>query len=164
MSISTISLAPALAPRPRAQPAAAPALQGFSLDATVQTMWGPRRVDQVMAGDLLLDAEGRIVELRAIRRIRAKAGALVQIDPSALGLGLPVTDISRPLVVGAGQKIAARDWRTDVILGGPALSEARALVDGAHVRRSQKSGRVLCQMTFDRPMTLRVNGFLCRVG
>jgi hypothetical protein len=116
-----------------------------------------------MAGDLLLDLHGQIVELRGMRRTHLAARDLVQIDPSAMGLGLGRPGPVRPLTLGAGQPVAQRDWRSTILFGGAALVPARALVDGVHVRRP-RGGRVVCVLEFDQPALLRVEGLVLRMG
>lgn len=158
----TITLAPALAPR--VKPARmAPLPQGFGLGTRLHTIFGLRPVEKLMAGDLLLDAQGQIVELRGLRRTRVAARDLVQIDPSAMGLGMGALAPARPLILGAGQQVAQRDWRSEVVFGGAVLTQARALVDGQHVRAAS-CARVLCVLEFDAPVTLRAEGLLVRVA
>jgi hypothetical protein len=158
----TITLAPALAPRVKlARPVPLP--QGFGLSTQLQTIFGLRPVEKLMAGDLLLDAQGQIVELRGLRRAKVAARDLVQIDPSAMGLGMGTLAPARALILGAGQQVAQRDWRSDVVFGGAVLTQARALVDGLHVRAAP-SARVLCVLEFDAPVTLRAEGLLVRVA
>ena len=168
MFASAVTLAPVtLAPLPPAAPRPAPrkrAIAGFAHGTMVRTVWGPRAVETLMAGDLLLDAKGQIVELRGLRRRRAAAGDLVQVDPSALGLGMAPGDMTRPLVVGAAQKLAIRDWRTEILFGKPALTAARALVDDTNVRPVAGKGRMLVVLEFDSPTVILANGLNALVG
>ncbi|MFN4057749.1 MAG: Hint domain-containing protein [Roseinatronobacter sp.] len=158
----TITLAPALAPR--AKPAVSNSLpKGIGLGAQVKTIFGLRAVETLMAGDLLLDAHDQIVELRGVRRAQVAARDLVQIDPSAMGLGMGTLSPARPLILGAGQMVAQRDWRSEVLFGGASLCPARALVDRLHVRAGGTSARVLCVLEFDTPVILHADGVLVRI-
>lgn len=157
MFASSVTLAPALRPTaPAARRSVAPA--GFAPGTMIRTICGPRPVERLMAGDLLLDADGQIVELRSLRRTRVAARDLVQIDPSAMGLGLAPGDLMRPLVVAAGQCVAISDWRTDVLFGKPALTPARKLVDGVHVHTRAARGGTVISLSFDDPTILLANG------
>lgn len=142
----TISLAPPLA-HPSAQ-RPQNNIQGFAAGTLLRTITGPRAVERIMAGDLLLDVKGQIIELRSLRQFRAKARDLVAITPAALSLGLAPAQRRAPLVVGAGQKLAMRDWRTDVIYATPALTEAQRLVDSVTIQRPGV-GAMLYQLGFD---------------
>ncbi len=162
MSALSISLAPALPLSRSRLPAARPAAddarpQGFARGTQVRTIFGLRRVEAVMAGDLLLDAQGQIVELRAIRQIKARPRDLVRLDPSAMGLGCAPGRLDRALVVGAGQKLAMRDWRTDVLFGKAAMTQAAKLIDGQHVHQ-HPGPRVLYELTFDRDCVIEADG------
>ncbi|WP_071798530.1 Hint domain-containing protein [Natronohydrobacter thiooxidans] len=155
MYATTISLAPPLArAKPRARTSALP---GFAAGTLLRTITGPRAVERIMAGDLLLDAEGQIIELRSLRCRRASARELVEITPAALGLGLAPALRQKSLVVGAGQKLGMRDWRTDLIYGAPALTEAQALIDSATVQRPTE-GAMLYRLGFDRDIVVVANG------
>lgn len=162
MFASQVTLAP-LPPRRVACPKPV-APVGFGLGSMVRTVWGLRRVESLMAGDLLLDAQGNMVELRAVRRKQVAGRALVQIAPSAMGLGLAPGDLSRPLVVAAGQPVAVRDWRTEVLFGGAALAPAQSLLDGVTVTRLNTGKRVVVELGFDAPVVLLVNGLNVGAG
>ncbi len=153
MFATSISLAPPL-PRPRASKRG---INGFAKGTRLLTIAGPRAVEQIMAGDLLLDADGQIVELRSMIARSARAKDLVQIDPSALGLGTAPGYLDRALIIGADQKLALHDWRTELLYGKPALTTAQALVDGLHVRPGATDMRVY-QPGFDRDCVIMANG------
>lgn len=155
MYATSISLAPPLASRrPRTSQTT---MNGFAQGTRLRTITGPRAVERIMAGDLLLDADGQIVELRSLVTRRARARDLVQIAPSALGLGLAPGCLDRALVIGAGQKLALHDWRTELLYGKPALTTAQALVDGLHVQPCA-TGTVIYQLGFDRDCVIVANG------
>jgi hypothetical protein len=156
MFATLVTLAPPPALRTRTRDVLLPV--GFGLGTQIRTICGTRAVENLMAGDLLLDATGQIAELRGVRRSVASKHDLVQIDPSAMGLGLAPGDLTRPLVVAAGQKLAIRDWRTDIVFGAPALTQARALVDNLHVRAGVTGARVIVELMFDQPTVVLANG------
>lgn len=145
-----------IAPRKVAKAATRPA--GFARGTMIRTIFGTRPVESLMAGDLVLDVQGQIVELRGLRRTCTFRDDLIQIDPSAMGLGLAPGDLSRPLVVAGGQSVAVRDWRTDVLFGGPSLTPARALVDGVHVRALPKHKQTMFTLEFDQSTVILANG------
>ena len=158
MFATSISLAPPLAGRQTRPPRARkPTPQGFARGTLLRTITGPRAVEQVMAGDLLLDADGQIVELRSLVTRRANAQELVEIAPSALGLGLAPGCLDRVLVIGAAQKLGLHDWRTELLYGKPALTTAQALVDGLHVQPCTQDAMIY-QLGFDRDCLIVANG------
>ncbi len=160
---TSISLAPPLA---RASVDGRPkSMCGFAAGTILQTITGPRAVERIMAGDLLLDADGEIMELRSLRRNYAEAGDLVTITRSAPALARDLATVAPALVVGAGQKLGMRDWRSDLLYGGPAMIEAKQLVDAVTIQKS-KSGAMLYQLGFDRSCVIRAHGLpaLVRAG
>jgi hypothetical protein len=163
MFASSVTLAPALRPV-RATHGASPALSGFAMGTMIQTICGPMPVERLMAGDLLVDADGQIVELRGLQRRDVSARDLVQIDPSAIGLGMAPGDLMRPLVVAFGQSVAIQDWRTNVLFGKPALTAAQNLIDGVHVHTRKGRGGKIVTLFFDRPTLVIANGLRALVN
>ncbi|TVS02776.1 MAG: hypothetical protein EA407_08855 [Rhodobacteraceae bacterium] len=148
MVAHSISLAPPL--RKPAQ--AGEHLQGFGRGTLLRSVFGLRPVERLIAGDLLLDAEGQINELRAIRQMRAAPGDMVRLVPSESLPGL-----SKPLIVGVGQKLELRDWRTELLYGQGAVTRAARMVDGQHVRHLA-TPRQLYQLSFDVDCVILANG------
>jgi len=163
MFATSVTLAPALRPV-RVANRALSAPSGFSTGTMIQTICGPMPVERLMAGDLLVDADGQIVELRSLRRRKVAARDLVQIDPSAMGLGMAPGDLMRPLVVAAGQRIAIQDWRTNILFGKPALTAAQNLVDGVHVHGRTGRGGTVIDLSFDKPTIVIANGLRALVN
>lgn len=162
MSAHSISLAPALPLSRLYSRAIHPVssesrIQGFALGTQVRTICGLRHVEGLMAGDLLLDAQGQIAELRAIRKTNARPPGLVRIDPSAMGLGCAPGRLDRALVVGSGQQIAMRDWRTDMLFAKVAMAQAARLIDGQHVH-SHPEACVLYELVFDQDRVILADG------
>ncbi|MGP9791860.1 Hint domain-containing protein [Roseinatronobacter sp. NSM] len=162
---STVTLAPALRRKP-ADPLRgsqiAPA--GLAAGTLLRTISGPRRIETLMAGDLLLDVDDQIVEIRSVRKVRGRKDDLIEVNPSALGLGVQPIAAGRALVVGRGQKLAIHDWRSHVVFGKPLLSVAQALVDGVHVRSELAADAELCTLSFDTPTVIQANGILALVS
>lgn len=148
MSTNRISLAPPLrlSSRTETRP------EGFARGTLITTIFGPRPIERLMAGDLLRDAAGRIVELRAITTVRTGAEDLVRVAPSE-----SVPGLERALVVGAGQKLELQDWRTDLLYGQGALTAAAAMVDGQDVR-VLNTPRLLYQLGLDEEGVILANG------
>jgi hypothetical protein len=148
MSTYRISLAPPL----RLPSTVETRPEGFARGTLITTIFGPRPVERLMAGDLLRDAAGRIVELRSMGTVRAGAEELVRLTPSQ-----NVPGLERALVVGAGQKLELQDWRTDVLYGQGALTAAAAMVDGQDVR-FLNTPRLLYQLGLDEEGVILANG------
>lgn len=147
--MTTISLAPplrtvrTLAPRHKtADPI------GFGRATRIRTLMGWQTVDRLMAGDLVMDQDGNLHELRAIRQARVDGTAIIRIARKGRA----------PLVVGAGQSMIADDWRAQVLFEQPTASPAARLVDGSKIRQGQPRGAVLFQLEFDSSVALDVDG------
>jgi hypothetical protein len=97
-----------------------------------------------MAGDLVLDADGHVHELRAIRKIAVAGDKVVRLARAGRA----------PLVLGAEQTVVVQDWRTEVLFGAPTLCPAARLVDGGKVRRGQPSDATLLVLSFDDKVCL----------
>lgn len=131
---------------------------GFAAGTYIRTITGPRRIETLFAGDLLLDVDDQIVEIRSIRKVTVHKDDVVRVEPSALGLGMPPVGLHHDLTVARGQKLAIQDWRSHVLFGKPVLSSADTLVDGVHVRKVAVSEMQLCTLCFDRPTVIQANG------
>lgn len=165
MISDSVSLAPFLGVSVKRKPAVrGGAVTGFATGSLIRTIFGPCRVEALMAGDLLLDATGQIVELRGIRRQRIAACNTVQLDAAALGLGRTPGRLDRPLVVGGGQKLVMRDWRSEILFAKPAMTTARALVDGVHIRRGAAGHVTLYQLQLEQDCILVADGLKALVA
>lgn len=157
--MSQISLAPPLAMKPRkADTPCKIQPTGLSGDTLVRTIMGLRPVARLMAGDLILNAQGQIIELRSLRTAKLRKADCVAVDASACGFGLAPGTHQGTWIIGAGQKLAMRDWRSDVLFGKPALTAAATLVDEIHVRPADK-GATVYQLAFDSPQVIEANGY-----
>ena len=165
MIADSVTLPPALGASVRRKPVQrSGAVSGFAAGSLIRTIFGQRRVEALMAGDLLLDATGQIVELRGIRKRRVQARDSIQLDPTALGLGMAPGRLDRPLVVGAGQKLAIRDWRSEILFAKPVLTTARALIDGVHIRRGAAGHVTLYQLQLEQDCILVADGLKALVA
>jgi hypothetical protein len=161
MFAGNISLSPALIPR---KPLARrlDGREGFVGGTRLRSVVGPRRIEDLRVGDLLLDRNARVITLHSICIQDRGAEDCVEIHPSAFGLGVQPQRLHAKLVVGAGQRLAIRDWRTDILFGAATLSPARALVDGVHVQ-SVRSAAPLFQLGFGEDVLLDIGGLVAQV-
>lgn len=122
----------------------------------VRTIMGLRPINRLMAGDLLLDAKGQIIELRGLRktRLRKEDCIVMALPPSRHG----TVARTRAWIVGAGQKIEMADWRSDLLYGKAALTSASALVDATTIRPAPRAAS-LYQLEFDGPQVISANGY-----
>lgn len=144
MCAATITLAPPL--KPRAARSVSPKPSGLARGTMVRTIFGPRAVETLMAGDLLLDRDGQIVELRSLRRQMARADDLVR-----------VTTDHGVAVLGQGTQMQVQDWRAQVLFGQAVPVALGRLIDGAKVRLTTR-GAMLHVPGFDRDTLLDVGG------
>ncbi|MGY6549988.1 MAG: Hint domain-containing protein [Roseinatronobacter sp.] len=167
-TLTTISLAP-LPPRRSRRPSGAPdgqaplaALEagpgtevatGFATGTQIRTFFGWQRVERLMAGDLLLDAEGHLHELRAIRRHRAKPGQMIRLSPSAEGIGRIVDTVT----LGAGQMLETDDWRVMLLSARKGFVPAGRLCDGRGILRNTAGG-LLHDLICDAPCVIDIGG------
>lgn len=164
MFTESISLAPPLKAINRITPAPrCLGPQGLAGETVVRTIFGLRAVSRLVAGDLLLDTHNRMVELRSIRKYRAKSAEVVRVEPSAFGLGLAPGRLDRTLVVGGGQKLGVCDWRTEILFSAPALSPAARLVDGVNLHRAD-CPVTLFQLAFDDDTIITADGITTMIG
>lgn len=156
---NTVTLSPALRRKPQnthLRNNIAPS--GFAIGTYIRTITGARRIETLFAGDLLLDVDEQIVEIRSIRKFTVQMDDIVKIEPSALGLCIPPVQFRHNLIVAPGQKLAIQDWRSHVLFGKPVLSSADTLVDGVHIRKVAVSDMQLCILCFDKPTIIQANG------
>lgn len=142
--MTSISLAPPLRPVRANCTARIAQASGFGRSAMIRTLMGWQPVARLMAGDLILDADGHVHELRAIRQIAVSGGDVVRVARPGRA----------PLVLGAGQTLVVQDWRTEVLFGTSTLCPAARLVDGGTVRRGQPRGTTLFELSFDTKVCL----------
>ncbi|MBR3369025.1 MAG: Hint domain-containing protein [Rhodobacteraceae bacterium] len=162
---NTVTLAPALRRKPvDALRGTQIAPAGLAAGTHVRAISGPRRIETLMAGDLLLDVDDQIVEIRSVRKFKGRKDDLIQVDPSALGLGMQPIPVGQVLIVGRGQKLAIHDWRSHVLFGKPLLTAADALVDGIHVHKELTEDVDLCTLSFDKPTVIQANGIFALVS
>jgi hypothetical protein len=109
---------------------------------------GWQTVDQLMAGDLVLDQNGNLHELRAIRQNWVDGTAIIRVARKG----------RTPLALGAGQSMIADDWRAQILFDHPTTTTAARLVDGSRIRRGQPRGAILFQLEFDSIVTLDLDG------
>ena len=164
MFAESISLAPPLKAPGKFKPALThPGPQGFAGETVVRTIFGLRAVSRLVAGDLLLDTQNRMVELRGIRTYRAAPAEVVRVEPSAFGLGLAPGRLDRALVVGAGQKLGVCDWRTEILFSAPALSPASRLVDGVNLHHAD-CPVTLFELAFDDDTIITADGITTMIS
>lgn len=147
--MATISLAPPLpVTRLRSQSARVKAPTGFGASTCVRTLIGWQPVATLMAGDLVLDEDGNMHELRGIRRIHAQGSSTVRVARKGRA----------PMTIGGGQPLCADDWRTQILFGQPTVSPAARLVDGVTFRAGRPGHVTLYQLEFDSPVCLGLDG------
>jgi hypothetical protein len=148
MCPASISLAPPLSRRAADKIASGPV--GLGQGALVRTIFGSRPVENLMAGDVLLDHTGQIVELRGIRKRRCRSRDLVQ-----------VTTADGVMVLGRATPVLSDDWRLQLLHGRAAMVPAHRLLDGSRVRNGS-GDRIVHELIFDAATVLAVHGFALR--
>ncbi|TCP39899.1 Hint domain-containing protein [Rhodovulum marinum] len=138
---------------------------GLAEGANLRTPCGPRRVENVRPGDMIVTRTNGLQAVRLVWRRRLSAEALranpalapIRLKPRALGPMMPRND----LVVAPDHRVLIPGWR---VAGWP--DEAQLLVpaaeiagrsDAAYVDRA-RDDLTLYQFVFDSPQVLNANG------
>lgn len=155
---NAVTLAPALRKPPHpASKRKVPVPAGLAAGTHIRTVTGPRRIETLMAGDLLLDIDDQIVEIRSVRKFTVQGDELVRIAPSTFGARASHNPADT-LLVTQDQKLAVQDWRSHIIFGKPVLSPADTLVDGIQVCTVRVKNMQFCALSFDTPTVIEANG------
>jgi len=138
---------------------------GLAEGANLRTPCGPRRVENVRPGDMIVTRLNGVQAVRLVWRRRLSAEALratpglapVRLKPRALGPMMPRQDV----VVAPDHKILIPGWR---LVGWP--EDAQLLVPAAEIARASDAAYVdrarddvtFYQFVFDGPQVLSANG------
>jgi hypothetical protein len=131
-----------------------PTVSGFGTGTMIRTTQGDMAIETLLAGDVIVTAQGRQIELRGVSINNVHNVDLVTIDPAAHGIGRQ----AKPLVVGAAQHLLLNDWRMQVVFGDSGLTRASQLVDEVLVRRDTHENAALYTLHFDTPCLVLANG------
>ncbi|MAY85929.1 MAG: hypothetical protein CML02_04310 [Pseudooceanicola sp.] len=134
----------------------------FLRGTPVDTPDGPRLIETLKPGDMVLTADKGAQPLRwvAMTRVRLGAGnrdlAPVRIKAGALGGGLPLRDIC----VSPAHRVLLSGPRCELLLGVPqALCPARMLLDGVNITHDPAEGTVeYWHLLFDDHEILTTSG------
>lgn len=129
-------------------------LTGFGAGTVISTASGAIPVESLMAGDMLLSADGTPVPLRAVSSGLSRRAQVVRIAPGALGLCWNGPE----LVVGPAQTLMLDNWRTRSLTGGRALTPAIELTCELGVRLEPPHQARLYRLHCDAPVTIRAQG------
>lgn len=135
----------------------------FAAGTAIATDLGPRPVETLRQGDLVVTADHGLQRVRWTGRRRLGPAELraephlapVLIRAGAMGDGLPWAD----LVVSPQHRIWLSDWRTQLLFGEPeVLVPAKALIDGVGIVAAPLSAVTYCHILFDRHEIVTSNG------
>lgn len=129
-------------------------LTGFAAGTVISTAAGAMAVESLMAGDMLLSADGTSVPLRAISSGLSRKAQVVRIAPGAIGLCWNGPE----LVVGPAQTLMLDNWRTRSLTGGRALTPAIELTCELGVRLEPQREVRLYRLHCDAPVTILAQG------
>lgn len=141
-----------------------PVIICFAAGSLIDTALGPRPVETILEGDLIVTQANGLQPVRWIgRRIldsldlaRHPQLLPVRIAAGALGDGLPYCD----LALSPQHRVQISDWRSELYFGAPdVLVAVKHLVDGAGVRVVDDAPTVTYfHLLFDRHEIIRANG------
>lgn len=142
--------------RDRGRMAAMPPMEspGVSADSIILTLDGEKRADEITPGQRIVTRDSGYAIVRSVRAYSALTDA-VQITAGSLGDTRRDRDITLP----AGQLLLIRDWRAQAMFGAArAMVPAAELVDGEFITHLGARRMTLCDIEFDRPHVLYVDG------
>ncbi|MGR3461624.1 MAG: Hint domain-containing protein [Roseovarius sp.] len=129
-------------------------MTGLWADGILLTASGERLVAELCPGDRVITRDAGMVTLRGIT-LRSLRAPLVRIREGSLGHRRPGRDVLLP----AGQPVLVRDWRARALFGrDQALVAASRLVDGEFVTHAGCATLDLCELDFDEPHILYLDG------
>ncbi|QHQ33927.1 Hint domain-containing protein [Algicella marina] len=132
----------------------------FVRGAMIETADGPRAVETLQAGDMVLTADNGYQPVRWAGSTRVSARgrfAPVRVKAGALGDG-PSTD----LLVSRKHRMLVKGWRAELLFGASeVLVTAESLINDGTIRRDASSARVeYFHVLFDRHELIWANGCL----
>lgn len=138
----------------------------FAAGTLIETAAGPRAVEDLGPGDLVVTADNGLKPVRWVGRRRLGPEVLagfphlrpVLIRRDAFGPGLPLQD----LTVSPQHRIRIADWRTELLFGETeVLVPAKALIDGRGIVEAPDLAVTYCHILFDRHEIVLANGLPC---
>jgi hypothetical protein len=130
---------------------------GFLPGTMIRTPQGDTPVESLLAGDIVLTAQGDWVELRGTSVLNARRLDVVRV--SAKQPKDAAVTPERDLVLPVDHPVLVSDWRAQVIFGqSQMLTSAASLVDDCHVTRETRRAQRLTRLHFDTPQVILANG------
>jgi len=127
---------------------------GLLAHSIILTLDGAKPVGHVQAGDRVITRDSGMAIVKAVHRRQIRTAA-VRIAAGSLGQSRPDRDVTLP----ARQMVLMRDWRAQALFGKPqALIPVSSLVDGEFIRLQDDVPMTVCDLEFDRPHILYVDG------
>lgn len=141
-----------------------PVIICFAEDSIIDTDLGPRRIETLREGDLVVTQDNGLQPVRWIGRRALDSLDLarhpqllpVRIAAGAMGGGLPICD----LTLSPQHRVQVADWRAEMLFGtAQVLVAVKHLVDGAGITVVDDAPAVTYyHLLFDRHEIIRANG------
>lgn len=128
----------------------------FVSGTLIETPFGPRPVEDLMLGDLVLTADhgAQPLRWRAAQKVAACGRAAPIRFPSCAAMG------QEELFVSPQHHMLIRGWQAQLFFGADAvLAPARSFVGRSGVRRVERPYVVYHHLLFDRHAVITANGF-----
>lgn len=135
-----------------------PVFPCFAAGTVIETASGPRQIETLRPGDLIMTADHGPQPLRWIgQRSVLGIGALAPIQISAGSLGN-----RRDLLVSPQHRMLVQDWRAEMYFARPqVLVAAKHLVNGQTIRRAPRDRITYVHLAFDRHEVIFAEGCPC---
>lgn len=125
---------------------------GFLRGTMVETVEGPKPIEDIAAGDLVMTSDNGAKPVRFVLRQTVDAAVPVLFEAGSIGN-------SSDLIICPEHRMLIADWRAELVMGcDEVLVTAKYLVNGTDVRVLE-SGRVeYLHLMFDAHQIIFVNG------
>ena len=134
---------------------------GITQGSSVVTNRGPKAVESLRVGDVVLCNAGQRHALCAITHRRLDLVRPIVVKAGTFGQGKPAMDTK----LAPGQHIMLRGWRAKALFGGDAaLVAAWRLADGSFVAEADPEALNLFELHFERDTIVTVNGLEISAG
>ena len=127
---------------------------GLMANSIILTLDGEKRIADLKEGDRIVTRDAGMVVLRGLTRRKVTCDT-VCIKAGSLGHTRPECDVTLP----AGQPILVRDWRARALFNArQAMVPASRLIDGEYITDAGRQTLSACDLSFDHPHILYVDG------
>lgn len=125
---------------------------GFIRGTLVETVDGPKPIEDIAAGDMIITSDNGAQPVRFLLRQTVDAAAPILFEAGSI-------ENSSDLIVSPEHRMLIADWRAELVMGcDEVLVTARHLVNGKDVRALEGGTVEFLHLLFDAHQIIFVNG------